>query len=382
MKILYVVPIHREKAFLEQRKSEIDEYGTIRYPLLVGQIQNSWIKALTELGHEVHVFISTNSFLLNNTLRIHLKDFSQRKFPLVYQKYCRLWGKLYFISLENHLRNKALIRKAEEMSPDFIILTAGSVSIFPHTIRYIKKNLNTKVILTVGVSPVLTSNKIERKIAMDLDAVITNDKYHAVQFLELGAKKTLVLPGTACEPEFHRFYELTAEERKELGSDVCFVGSLYPRIFHRDRLEAIEALTDFDLAIWSPNEKEILGNALLRKHYRGQAWGTKMYKIYNASKIIMNPHGHTMQGGGNMRTFEITGCGGFQLTDRVDPAWFKIGTEIEVYRSISELRSKVNYYLKNPDQRESVARNGQQRAYRDHTYVGRIKKLVRFLLAI
>src|SRR5690606_6643142 len=83
---------------------------------------------------------------------------------------------------------------------------------------------------------------------------------------------------------------------------------------------------------------------------------------YNGAKIVINLH-RSIQDDSinansstkipalsvNPRTFEIAGCGAFQLTDlRQETAQlYTLDTEIGTYTSHDELANKVNYYLRN-----------------------------------
>ena len=69
------------------------------------------------------------------------------------------------------------------------------------------------------------------------------------------------------------------------------------------------------------------------------------------------------------RHYEINGCGGFQLSFNIPglEIAYEIGKEIAVYSSIDNLIEKINYYLKNENEREAIANNGYQRSLKDHT---------------
>jgi spore maturation protein CgeB len=70
------------------------------------------------------------------------------------------------------------------------------------------------------------------------------------------------------------------------------------------------------------------------------------------------------------RVFEVTGCGGFLLTEYVKGLEdvFEIGKEIDVFRNKDELAEKVEYYLKHEEERARMAKAGLARAQKEHTY--------------
>jgi len=48
--------------------------------------------------------------------------------------------------------------------------------------------------------------------------------------------------------------------------------------------------------------------------------------------------------------------------------YFDIGKEIEVYRTLDELKTRIRYYLDHEDERHEIASKGQERTLRDYTY--------------
>lgn len=66
------------------------------------------------------------------------------------------------------------------------------------------------------------------------------------------------------------------------------------------------------------------------------------------------------------RVFEITATGGFLLSERT-PAMLQLfpeGHSAEYFESPEEFIDKVRHYLKHPEQREKIARNGREQAIR------------------
>lgn len=377
MKILLAVPIHAKKEYIEQSKREISDYGEIKNELLVEQAHYFWLQALKELGHEVNIFIYNVSRLYTLSLDYRIEKFKKKHFVKLWEIQNGIRSRLPKLSLDISLKNKSLLKEIEVFEPDVFIMSGGSNIVTFETLSKIKYNYGVKTILTHGMSPVLTATDTEKKFAPYYDLIAVNDFYHAVSWRELGGN-AFALPVTACNPDFHKEYKLTRTEEQNYNCDVCFVGALMDNIYYRERLEVLEALASdtFDLAIWSPNEDVIVQNDNLRRFYRGKASGEKMYKIYNASKILLNIHGPTMQHGGNLRTFEVTGCGAFQLIDHYNSDWFEDGKEIVSFADITDLKDKIKYYLQNEDERRRIACQGQQRAYRDHTYKHRMSKIL------
>lgn len=80
----------------------------------------------------------------------------------------------------------------------------------------------------------------------------------------------------------------------------------------------------------------------------------------------------------NVRTFEINGAGGFQLISYKPEIeeFFKIGDEIESFKTFEELVEKIDFYLDNDSLRKQIAENGYKRN-KNNTYEKRLNKILR-----
>jgi spore maturation protein CgeB len=112
-------------------------------------------------------------------------------------------------------------------------------------------------------------------------------------------------------------------------------------------------------------------------------------RIFNSSKINLNLHSSTHQedvvADGdfvNPRTFEIACCGAFQLVDRRNllAELFADG-EMETFSDIAELREKIDYYLKNANDRMVYSEKARKRVLQEHTYRKRMEELVTIMVS-
>src|SRR5690606_31131455 len=124
---------------------------------------------------------------------------------------------------------------------------------------------------------------------------------HGIQWQELGAKEMICLPVVAIDPAFHTPREVQAK----FAVDVGFVGTLLPHNLYSERVEALEALSEFDLGIWSVHDVP----DSLKPYARGSALGGEMLDVLSSAKISINAHGNFMRYGGNMRLFETASIG-------------------------------------------------------------------------
>lgn len=138
-------------------------------------------------------------------------------------------------------------------------------------------------------------------------------------------------------------------------------------------------------AVGGPYEERGAALARLEKRwkmndFRRPYYGSEMARIYSQSKIVFNiTLGRIL----NMRVFEVPPCGALLLTKRADNGQaklFKEGEHFDTFETLDELESKVEYYLTHPDERERIARAGQQWALTHHTYDHRAAQIVETVL--
>lgn len=117
---------------------------------------------------------------------------------------------------------------------------------------------------------------------------------------------------------------------------------------------------------------------LLAKRYRTNMFGTpciptEVGRIYSQAKIVFNT---SIAGDVTMRLFEGAACGALVLTDAIAPdnggdALFHVGDEIAQYADDADLIARIDHFLAHDGERERIARAGQARVKREHTYVHR-----------
>jgi len=88
------------------------------------------------------------------------------------------------------------------------------------------------------------------------------------------------------------------------------------------------------------------------------AYGKEHSEVVSQTKINLN----FTEGGTSDRTYKVLASKGFLLTEPWEnmEADFKIGEDLDIFRSIEELRQKIDYYLKNENRRLKIAEHGYQ----------------------
>jgi spore maturation protein CgeB len=147
------------------------------------------------------------------------------------------------------------------------------------------------------------------------------------------------------------------------------------------RQEILQQLGEFDLKIWG-SPTDWLVDRLGSRHQGRPVYGDEKAKAARAAKICLNTLHYAEINSLNCRAFEIAGCGGFQLVSGVPvlAEHFEPGEELATFATIDELIEKARYYLSHPDEAARIARNGQLRAHRDHTYEKRLEQIITLML--
>ena len=106
-----------------------------------------------------------------------------------------------------------------------------------------------------------------------------------------------------------------------------------------------------------------------------------MFQILHDSRLALNHHGDATPYANNMRLYEATGVGTLLITDWKENLheMFEPGKEVIAYRTPEECAELIQYYLEHVEERETVARAGQERTLREHTYHRRMQELVDIL---
>lgn len=162
---------------------------------------------------------------------------------------------------------------------------------------------------------------------------------------------------------------------------VSFVGSLSPA--HGTRREWLKAICEcIDVSIHGPDSSDFLFDSRIHDLYQGTAWGGEMYDVLHQSQITLNHHINAASlYANNMRLFEATGMGALLLTDWKSNLndMFCVGKEIIAYRSIPECIELIRYYISHTHECCEIARAGQARTLREHTYYCRMQELLKIL---
>lgn len=212
------------------------------------------------------------------------------------------------------------------------------------------------------------------------DLHVSTKTYNIPELLEAGAKDAFFV-GNAYEPTIHKPYELTANEFKQLESDIVFIGASEEK---RDKSISYLASKGLRIALhgggpsWN-KLKDAYPNVSI---YPGFIADEHYAKALNASKIalgFLRKQNRDLQ---TTRSIEVPACGVFMLAERTDEhlALFEEGKEAEFFATDEELFLKSQYYLNRPAEREAIATAGRKRCITSgYSNADRLKTVLQYL---
>lgn len=140
----------------------------------------------------------------------------------------------------------------------------------------------------------------------------------------------------------------------------------------RNRVLALSLLCKHcKTVLFSP---DIIENAAVE--LRGPVdYDNEMPLVFYNSKINLNISFNAIRTGIPLRALDIMGCKGFLISNPQEELleYFKVGEECEVFSSTEELMEKTNYYLKNAECREKIAKKGFEKIKKNFTFEERMK---------
>lgn len=354
-------------------------------PLPRWQMQASWARALGRLGHEVRVV----KYTPDDRIRLG-------------------WG-------ERIAWNLRVVRGVWEVGEaDLIIYSLGADVLLPQTLNLLKAGLPrpakgeprndwVKLVVLSGVSPIKDGNPRERAMASLVDLAATNDESHAREWLELGAKRAVVLPIAGIDPELHhpRFSD---DPRRHffdtLGSESSLTSSLplgqkenkalsgsssmISKMASSDHLFD-ERVRDIDVVFVGTLTQERrrffdklrqLLPKTVKMVIKEFVWEEEYAELMSRAKIGVNLLRPEMERGVNLRAFEIPAFGAMEITSFCRKEWLVPGKEVEVFGSAKEAAELIKKYLKNDRARERMAAAGQERVMREHMFDERAERLM------
>ena len=240
---------------------------------------------------------------------------------------------------------------------------------WPIEIDNLKSKNNTKIVMwfpdaisNLGKSFFIVSN---------YDAVFFKDPFIVKTLSNVIKSKVYYLP-ECYNPKKHSLNGETIDEK--YICDLTTAGNQ-----HSWRVAFFENLKEYNLKFWGLKQPVWMPNNFLFESYQGNpVHNFEKAKAFLGAKIVINNLHFSEIWGLNVRCFEAAGIGAFQLVDwrpGLDDLYID-GEEIISFKGIIDLKTKINYYLKNPLERKIIAERAKLRTQKDHTYERRLKQLI------
>lgn len=144
------------------------------------------------------------------------------------------------------------------------------------------------------------------------------------------------------------------------------------------RRALIELSKQFSVHVYSNSNV----SDLLRVRYCGSVdYWSELPKVFHSSKINLNFTIPNIKSGIPLRVWDVLGAGGFLLTNYQAelPYYFKEGEDLVCFDGMEDLKEKAAYYLEHEEERKAIAASGYQKVKERHTYVYRIREMLKII---
>lgn len=266
------------------------------------------------------------------------------------------------------LVERAIVRGVAEHEPELVLVILGS-ELSPRTVARLRKSVSCPIVC--WFQDALTSLGRQYVLGAGYDALFFKDRYLVDLFTRMIRTVPVHYLPEACNPRLHRPIPLVEADRRRFACDVMIAGSLY---YYRQAI--LESLSEFDVRIWGDVPAWFV-NRLGHRYQRHALYGEQKARAVQAARIALNTLHPAEVDGLNCRAFELAGFGAFQLISYSSAvaAHFVPGEEIETFRDVDELKTKVRHYLQRPELAASIAARGAARALAEHTYAHRLQRI-------
>lgn len=251
--------------------------------------------------------------------------------------------------------NQKLINVVATEKPDIIFSVPFLYEIWIETWDYIRANFDCKTV-NWCTDDSWKYKEHSKFFAPHFDLMVTTYEEFLPKYAAQGANALLSSWAVPIQ-WLHK-----PKKADECKYKVSFVGAA-----HGDRKEKIQRLKDLGIEV---------------KCF-GYGWddgaidADEIPKIFNDSIISLNFANSSGENQIKARVFEVTGSGGFLLTEdakNLDKVF--TADEIAVYDDIEDCAKKINYYLSDFEQRDLMVFNSFEVTSKNHTYADRLKKII------
>ena len=175
-------------------------------------------------------------------------------------------------------------------------------------------------------------------------------------------------------PERYAIPQDTGDNDFAYQCDIATAGN-----YHSWRVAFYKHLSEYDVKLWgNPAPLWMAPGAVAEMHKGRPVYNQEKVRAFRGAKIVVNNLQYGEIWGLNARSFEAAGAGAFQMVD-----WrpglgqlFEDGKELIAFRSMVDLKQKIDHWLPREAERHAIAEAGMRRAHADHTYALRLVLLL------
>jgi O-antigen biosynthesis protein len=154
--------------------------------------------------------------------------------------------------------------------------------------------------------------------------------------------------------------------------DLVFVGNSR-KVMRRVLADLLP--TEHDLAVWGGDwdglieARHVVGTYLPNDEVR---------RAYSSAAIVLNDHWDDMRehGFASNRLYDAVACGALVVSDRLDGLEERFGGAVVTYETAEELRTIVDHFLANPEERAARGAAGRELVLANHTFAHRVDALL------
>ena len=326
---------------------------------------NGWNEAFKKLGH---------STFLNWEESVFFPQKLKIKFPFLIRVIRFVFKFIGLSKLDRYIFSKKIAKFCHLNDID-VIFTEINNFISP---RLIKKNYpKVKITQWYGVFPEMSNNDI-LKILPEYDYIWGPCEFYKDQINFKGIEKFHYIGCAVNDQIYYNEYD------DKFNYEIVFVGGVINA--HSNRIKTLEAIAQKfdDFAFYGYGVENLPRDYKLRKKFKGWISSKNQRKLYSSSKVALN---FTLNGyekikkGFNVRLFEIAACGGaIQLCkfDKKIEEFFLIGKDLDCFENSDDLITKIDFYLKNKKERDSLAQNSLYKS-NQYTYLPKAKKILEII---
>ena len=258
---------------------------------------------------------------------------------------------------------------AEKIKPDlFFVFNEGYVN--EQTVRLLKIKFKTVTICMIGDDPFDSFRFHHLPYSLKyFDHIYIAEKLwiDKIRMVAPNSKLHKILVGYDHKKfNTQRVTELGTKHLDHLNCQISFCGESYnQRAEGGYRSAVLSHLTKYDFKLWGDGGWKYQSDFYpeLKKAYAGSRLSyDELIYVYKKSLINMNMPAPQLVTAFQPRVLEIAACGGFQLVDYRQDLFeiFKVD-EIATFKTIPELLDKIDYFINNPEKRNSYIAAGFER---------------------